>query len=117
MVGRLGSRVKDEALTVRSMLILVIWRANQDGNDSALKLLRNVSERISKWTASIDRAFTFEADGVALAIGGLLAEIAHVGSIGLEALDDLTEDGVLALMINISFVSECLCSHAIDIDG
>ena len=99
------------------MLILVIWRANQDGNDSTLQLLRNVGERISKWTASIDRAFTFEADGVALAIGGLAAEVAHVGSIRLEALDDLTEDGVLALMINISFVSECLCSHAIDIDG
>ena len=99
------------------MLILVIWRANQDGNDSTLKLLRNVSERISKRTASIDRAFTFELDGVALAIGGLLAEVAHVGSIRLEALDDLTEDGVLALMVDISFVSECLCSHAIDIDG
>lgn len=99
------------------MLILVIWRANQDGNDSTLQLLRNVSERISKRTASIDRAFTFELDGVALAIGGLLAEVAHVGSIRLEALDDLTEDGVLALMVDISFVSECLCSHTIDIDG
>ena len=98
------------------MLILVIWRANQDGNDSTLQLLRNVSERISKRTASIDRAFTFELDGVALAIGGLLAEVAHVGSIRLEALDDLTEDSILALMINISFVSECLCSQAIDID-
>ena len=99
------------------MLILVIWRANQDGNDSTLQLLRNVSERISKRTARIDRAFTFELDGVALAISGLLAEVAHVGSIRLEALNDLTEDGVLALMVDISFVSECLCSHAIDIDG
>ena len=98
------------------MLILVIWRANQDGNDSTLELIRNVCERISEWTASIDGAFAFEADGVALVVSGLLAEIAQIASLSLELLYDLAEDGELALMINVSFVSECLCSQAADID-
>lgn len=62
-------RIKNEALTIGTVLVLVVGRADQDWNHAAFQLLCNVGQRFSEETASVNSSFTLEGDGVGLFVG------------------------------------------------
>ena len=100
------ARVDDEAVTINTMLITIVWCANEDRRHSRLQLFSDVGERVTERTTCVNRAFTEEVDAVALIVCTSYPEVAHIRSRRDQLVDYLTKLRVFALMVNLTALSE-----------
>ena len=102
----LCARVHNEAITIGSVLVSVVWRAHKNWDNTALELCHDICQRIAEGSAGINGAFALEDYVVGLVVRSFLAEDLHFFTLRDQGLDNLAEQRILTLVVYLSAISK-----------
>ena len=105
MSRTLGLWIQNETVSILTVIISVVRRFHEKGDEAWFHLLDDVNNRVSERTTCINTSFTFEIDPVNPTIYIFMSEISHMRiTLILQLLNDLAKYAVFAFMVNPAFI-------------
>lgn len=112
-------RIQDKAIAAAAVVVAIVRALNQERQRTAFHLVHDVDESVTEGTTDINGPFALEINLVGATIYIFLPEVAHVWASFAQAVADLTENRVLAFVVDTALVLEfeCLSPIAVDVWG